>query len=132
MDKKIILVIATIISCFYCFRFGYILTGYGHGGQLIGIPFTIIMITLTIVYFSTTQSQLNKKIFSLASIYFITLCFFSVIVEAILRSSPNSFEVLYLESKGNVGKMFIGCLTLGLISTIIAFKKISRGKPKSL
>ncbi len=128
MDKKIILVIATIISCFYCFRFGYILTGYGHGGQLLGIPFTIIMITLTILYFSTTQGKLNKKIFSLASIYFITLSFFSVIVEAIIRGSPNSFEILYLESKGNIGKIFGGCLVVGLIATIIVFKKISRGQ----
>jgi hypothetical protein len=132
MDKKIILVIATIISCFYCFRFGYILTGYGHGGQLLGIPFTIIILILTIFYFNTTQSQLNKKIFSLVSIYFTTLSFFSVIVEAILKSSPNSFEILHVESKGNVGKIFIGCLTLGLISTIMAFKKINREQLKSL
>ena len=131
MDKKIILVIATTISCFYCFRFGYILTGYGHGGQLLGIPFVILMIILTIAYFILPQSELKSKIFKLTIIYFTTLCFFSAIVEGIIQGSSNYFEILYLEQNGIVGKIFIGCLSVGLIATIIIYKISSRQKLKS-
>ncbi len=126
MDKKIVLTVATIIACLYCFRFGYILTGYGHGGQLLGIPFAVIMIALTAIYFTTVEPKAKEKVFSLAAIFFITFSFFSVIVEAIVNSYPKYFDFLYLESKGHINQIFLACVVVGLIATIISFVKINK------
>ncbi len=126
MDKKIVLTAATIISCLYCFRFGYILTGYGHGGQLLGIPFALIMISLTAIYFTTIEPKAKEKVFSITAIFFITFSFFSVIVEAIINSHPKYFDFLYLEPKGHVNQIFFACVGLGIIATIISFIKLNK------
>jgi hypothetical protein len=126
MEKKVILIITTILSILYCFRFGYILTGYGHGGQLVGIPFAILMIVFSILCLFVTDKNLENKIFIITIFYFSTIAFFSLTIEAIIRNSNNAFEILYKYNTGVIGKIFIGFIVLGTFTSFLAIKKFNK------
>ncbi len=124
MTRKIILIALSLIAFYYCFRFGYIWTAYGHGGQLLGVPFAIVMLIITIIFF-TSRTKLNKdKIFYLGIVYFVTLAAFSVTIEIIRAKMNNYFGFLYYEPGGYVNKIFLGWLILGIIILIFILRQI--------
>ncbi len=132
MTKKIILIILTIISFYYCLRLGYIWTAYAHGGQILGIPFAFIMLLTTIIYFVMKTKSSQDKTFSFGFVYFLTLAAFSITVEVIRTSMKNYFEFLYYEPGGYVNKLFLGWLLIGAIVFLFLhfrFKKRSSDKP---
>jgi hypothetical protein len=123
--KGLTLSIFTIVSVLYCLHFGYIWTAYGHGGQLLGIPFALIMIGLTIRYVVSKNGRRKKKAFYGALFYFLSLAFFSITVEIIRSSNPNYFELLYAEPEGIVNKIFIAFAAAGIIATVLKFRQIN-------
>jgi ABC-type cobalt transport system substrate-binding protein len=125
MTKKIIFTGLTLIAFYYCFRFGYIWTAYGHGGQLLGIPFALIMMTITIVFFFSRVKRNQSQIFIIGVIYFLTLAAFSITIEIIRAKMNNYFQFLYYEPGGYVNKIFFGWLVIG---TIILFFKLRQIK----
>lgn len=122
MTRKIILIILTLISFYYCFRFGYIWTAYGHGGQLLGVPFALIMLIATIIYFAKKSHSSKSKTFIFCVVYFLTLAAFSVTIEIIRATMNNYFAFLYYEPDGYVNKIFLGWLLLGALILITSFK----------
>lgn len=126
MFKNLILLIQTVLAFAYCFRFGYILTGYGHGGQLLGIPFAIVML-LILVYFLSQKPGIRKnRAFILGTAYFLALAGFSATIEIIRATNANYFEFLYVEPGGYAGRIFMGWVCVGVISFILIRRKISK------
>jgi ABC-type polysaccharide/polyol phosphate export permease len=128
MTRKVVLLIFTLIGFYYCFRFGYIWTAYGHGGQILGIPFAIIMLITTIKYFVTKTNYAKEKVYSFGVVNFFTLAAFSVTIEIIRNNMTDYFSFLYYEPGGYVNKIFLGWLLLGLMVLIIIFRRIKRRK----
>lgn len=131
MTKKILLIVLTIISFYYCLRFGYIWTAYGHGGQILGIPFAFIMLVTTIIYFATKTKVRKDKTFIFGIVYFLTLAGFSITIETIRTTMKKYFEFLYYEPGGYVNKIFLGWLTVGAIVfllTYFRYKKLHNDK----
>ena len=122
MTRKIILMILTLIGFYYCFRFGYIWTAYGHGGQLLGVPFALIMLIATIMYFAQKSQSSKSKTFIFCIVYFLTLAAFSVTIEIIRATMNNYFAFLYYEPGGYVNKIFLGWLLLGALILFTSFK----------
>jgi hypothetical protein len=122
MARKIILIILTLIGFYYCFRFGYIWTAYGHGGQLLGIPFALILLILTIIYFGQKSQSNKNKTFFFSIVYFLTLAAFSVTIEIIRVTMKNYFEFLYYEPGGYVNHIFLGWLFLGVFTFFVLLK----------
>jgi ABC-type polysaccharide/polyol phosphate export permease len=122
MTRKIILIILILIGFYYCFRFGYIWTAYGHGGQLLGVPFALIMLIATIIYFAQKSQSSKNKAFIFCIVYFLTLAAFSLTIEIIRATVKNYFEFLYYEPGGYVNKIFLGWLLLGALTLFVSFK----------
>jgi hypothetical protein len=116
--KGLILTSLTLFSVCYCLRFGYIWTAYGHGGQLTGIPFALIMIVLVINYGLAKNQKRKVQVYYVSLFYFLTLALFSITIEIIRIATPNYFELLYVEPNGIVDKVFLAFIATGLIITI--------------
>lgn len=129
MTRKVILLVFTLIGFYYCLRFGYIWTAYGHGGQIIGIPFAFIMLITTIKYFVAKSNSRKENAYTFGVVYFFTLFAFSVTIEAIREYMTNYFSFLYYEPGGYVNEIFLGWLVLG---AIVLFLMIRRTKEKRL
>jgi hypothetical protein len=125
MIKKLILVLASLVSIYYCFRFGYIWTAYGHGGQILGVPFTLLMLIIVIKYLLKKQSVGKEKLFLFAVVYFLTLAAFSVTIEVIRATKENYFAFLYYEPGGYVNKIFLAWLIIGIIACTVGFRQIT-------
>jgi hypothetical protein len=126
MTKRLLLVTATIISIYYCFRFGYIYTAYGHGGQILGIPFALIMLITTIIFFFRKQPHGKEKTFAFGLIYFLTLAAFSITIEVIRATKENYFAFLYHEPGGYVDKIFISWLVLGTLLYLMTMRRYKK------
>jgi len=126
MTKKLLLIIATIISFYYCLRFGYIWTAYGHGGQISGIPFALIMLITSVAYFLSKPSYKKEKAFTFGIVYFFTLVAFSVTIEVIRATKENYFGFLYYEPGGYVNKIFLGWLIIGIVIYLFAIKRLKK------
>jgi hypothetical protein len=122
--KKIILIISTFVAFYYCFRFGYIWTAYGHGGQLLGIPFAFIMLIATAIFFIAKTKTVKDKAFIFSIVYFLTLSAFSVTIEFIRATMKNYFDFLYLNPGGYVDKIFLVWLIAGIIVLFLLFRQI--------
>lgn len=126
MKRKLLLIVLTLISFYYCFRFGYIWTAYGHGGQLLGVPFAFIMLITTIVYFVRKTHSGKLKTFTFGIVFFLTLAAFSVTIEIIRSSMKNYFEFLYYEPGGYVNKIFLGWLIAGAICLLFILRHLKK------
>lgn len=130
MTRKITLILSTLIAFYYCFRFGYIWTAYGHGGQLLGVPFAFIMLITTITFFIAKTQTGKDKAFIFGIVYFLTLAAFSVTIELIRVTMKNYFEFLYYEPDGYVEKIFLGWLVLGSVVFYLFIRQIKASKIK--
>ncbi len=128
MTKKVILIVSTIVAFYYCFRFGYLWTAYGHGGQLLGIPFAFIMLIATAIFFIGKTKAVKDKAFIFGIVYFLTLAAFSVTIEFIRATMKNYFDFLYLEPGGCVDKIFLGWLIAGTIVLLLFVRQIKTTK----
>lgn len=113
--RKIILTLITIIGVTYCLRFGYIWTAYGHGGQILGIPFAILIFGLTIAFFLSKKMKPKRIIFNLTIVIFMSLAGFSLTIEMIRKTMKNYFEFLYYEPEGWVNEIFLVWIIMGII-----------------
>jgi hypothetical protein len=126
MTRKTTLTITTLIAFYYCLRFGYIWTAYGHGGQILGIPFALGMLIITILFFTSKTHTRKDKIFNLGIVYFLTLAAFSITIETIRATMKNYFEFLYFEPGGYVDKIFLSWLILGTVAFIFILRQLKR------
>ena len=129
MTRKIVLSTLVLIAFYYCFRFGYIWTAYGHGGQLLGVPFAVVMLITTIIFFVTSTKKNKEITFYFGIIYFLTLTAFSITIEIIRANMNDYFQFLYYEPGGYVNKIFLGWLLLGAI-IFFMLKQIKNIKKK--
>jgi hypothetical protein len=123
MTRKAFLIVLTLIAFYYCFRFGYIWTAYGHGGQLLGVPFAFIVLITTIIFFIQKTTSGKYKTFSFGIIFFSTLASFSITIEIIRSTMKNYFEFLYYEPGGYVNKIFLGWLIVGVITLLLVLRQ---------
>jgi hypothetical protein len=126
MIKKAILILATLISFWYCLRLGYIWTAYGHGGQILGIPFALIMLFVTIAYFFGKQTHRKEKAFIFGITFFSTLASFSATIELIRAIKENYFEFLYNEPGGFIDQIFLAWLLVGAITYYTLIVKLKK------
>ena len=112
--KKTLLILISIIGIWYCLRFGYIWTAYGHGGQVLGIPFAILLIGLTIGYFLSKQTNTKRKLFNFSVLYFLSLAGFSLTIELIREKVENYFKFLYYEPEGWVNEILLCWIIIGI------------------
>ncbi|TKK64159.1 hypothetical protein FC093_23105 [Ilyomonas limi] len=126
MTKKAILVTATFIGFCYCFRFGYIWTAYGHGGQILGVPFALIMLFTTILSFTAKTNKGKDTAFIFGIIYFLTLAAFSVTIEIIRATMTNYFDFLYYEPNGYVDKIFLSWLIIGAVAFLLTLRQMRK------
>lgn len=99
----------------YCFRFGYIWTSYTHGGQLLGVPFAVLIIGLTISFFLSTKANTKRKIFGATCLIFMSLTGFSLTIEFIRKTMKDYFEFLYYEPEGWVNEILFGWILIGIV-----------------
>lgn len=117
--KKLTLAVFTLAAFLYCFRFGYILTNYGHGGQILGIPFAIIMLITTVVL-STSKKETHRTFaFIFGIIYFFCLTGFSVTIESIRDTNLNYFHYLYAEPGGVVDEILLGWIIASILTLLL-------------
>ena len=128
LTKTLILSIGTLISILYCLRFGYIWTGYPHGGQIVGIPFTLVMIIFLIVFLLEENSLCKEKCFYGGLIYFLELGFFSITIELIRVFNKENFEFLYNGHFGWIIRILSGWILLGTASYFWINSKIIKRK----
>lgn len=128
MTRKVTLIIFTLIAFFYCFRFGYIWSAYGHGGQLLGVPFVLIMLITTLLFFAAKTNVSKSRLFSFGIVYFLTLAAFSITIETIRATVRYYFQFLYYQPGGYVDKIFLGWLVLGAIVLVFMFRKTPKIK----
>ena len=126
MQRKIILILLTLISFYYCFWFGYIWTAYGHGGQLLGIPFALVMMTITIIFLFSPLKRNQDQAFVIGVIFFLTLAAFGITIEIIRATMKNYFEFLYTEPGGYVNKIFLGWVVIGMSVLFFMLRKINK------
>ena len=131
MTRKIILIVLTLAAFYYCLRFGYIWTAYGHGGQILGIPFALIMLFTSIKYFTSKTKHRQDRIFSFATIYFLTLAAFSITIEIIRNTKEEYFSFLYHEPGGFVNKIFFVWVMLGIIVFLFSLRRINKRQQSS-
>ncbi len=112
--KKTLLILISIIGIWYCLRFGYIWTAYGHGGQVLGIPFAILLIGLTISYFLSKKKNTKRKLFNFSVLYFLSLTGFSLTIELIREKVENYFKFLYYEPEGWVNEILLCWIIIGI------------------
>ena len=125
MTGKILLVTMTIISFLYFPRFGYIWSGYGHGGQILGLPFALAMLFITVKYFNQSKVQRKSLTILLGVAFFLTLAGFSITIEIFRILRHDYFKLLYSEPNGFVNKIFLIWLIVGLtISAVFRILKI--------
>ena len=117
--RAALLILTTLISLYYCLRFGYIWTAYGHGGQILGIPFAILNLILVISYFLTKNKNRKSNLFIITIIYFLTLAGFSITIELIRSTKENYFQFLYYEPGGWVNKILLAWLIFGIVVLIV-------------
>jgi hypothetical protein len=94
--RREILIVFMIISIIYCFQFGYILTSYAHGGQLIGIPFTGLIVILTMAFLISNGQNTKRKLFHITFFTFSSLAGFSLTIELIRNLKEDYFRVSIL------------------------------------
>jgi len=126
--KGFALLVMTLLTIFYCLRFGYIWTAYGHGGQITGIPFALIMIGLAIAYSTSKKEERKEKLFYTTLFYFLAVASFSLTVEIIRSTTTDYFELLYVEPNGIVNKIFLGFILAGILATVLKFSQIKKRK----
>lgn len=121
--EVIILLLLCLFSLPYSLIFGYLLTHYMHGGQLTGIPFSIILwIYSLIIILSKKESRIN--IFRIINYcYVITLATY-IIVMNITISILSKDEVynLYYTPQGNMGVadyIFLSHVIIGITICVI-------------
>ena len=123
--KKIILSTLTILMFLYCLRLGYIWTAYAHGGQLAGIPFALLALFLTFLFFLTKNLNRKENIYFVTLSYFISIAGFSLSIEIIRKVKYEYFAFLYHEGTGWVNEILLAWLVLGLVIFIL-LKYISK------
>ena len=122
-SRTLLLSIVTIISIVGCFPFGFLLTGYGHGGQIMGIPFTMISIIIMVV-FSTLQTETKKeKVFIFGMTYFLTLLAFSLTV-ILFKFNLKDISYIFLYEYNAVFPILIFYLVVGLFIAIRKIRKL--------
>ena len=133
MIRALILVVLNIISFYYCFRLGYIWTAYGHGGQILGVPFAIIMLISTVIFMTRKSRDSRHRCFIFCIIYFLTLASFSATIEIVRAKMENYFAFLYYEPGGYVNKIFLGWTLLGggILTWYLLYSKKSVEKKSS-
>src|SRR6185436_14683274 len=110
--------IASIFNLFYSFRFGYLLTGYGHGGQLLGLPFGFFVIIISIIASFLDNTKTSRILNIIAINLLLAIFIYSVIAEFITGYYDNYFEILYADNTGLSMKLFIWIFGLSLLSTL--------------
>lgn len=126
MLRKFILIIFTAVGFYYCLRLGYIWTAYGHGGQIMGIPFTLLMLAFTIAFFRAKNDYQKRRFFIIGSVYFLTFAGFSITIETIRETMDNYFVFLYYEPGGYVDEIFMGWAVTGVLSLFIIIKRLKK------
>ena len=126
MQRKIILILLTLTSFYFCLWFGYIWTAYGHGGPLLGIPFALVMMVITIIFIFSTSKKNQDQTFAIGIIFFLTLAAFGITVEIITQVMKDYFKFLYIEPGGYVNKIFLGWVIIGLSALFLALRKIKK------
>ena len=104
--RDIFLLSASIVTFLYTFRFGYLLTGYGHGGQILGIPFTLLLIILAFVGGFITNIKVKRIVNILTFFLFLSIAIYSGITETIIRTNQHWFSILYVDNVGISDKIF--------------------------
>jgi uncharacterized membrane protein YhaH (DUF805 family) len=95
------------------------LTNYLHGGQIIGIPFAIMMFITTVV-FSTAKKEAHQTFaFIFGVIYFFSLTGFSVTIERIRDTNLSYFQYLYAEPSGVVDEILLGWIVAGILTLLV-------------
>lgn len=111
--KRLLLALLTIISLYYCLEFGYLLTGYARGGQILGIPFAVCILLLTIKYFSSR----SLKHFVLTLACFTSFTFLHLVILFIKLLHGNWFEFLYVYGNADIILIcwLIGTIIIGVV-----------------
>jgi len=124
--EKILLIVLTILGFYFCLDFGYILTGYLHGGQLLGIPVAVMLAVFSgLTIFTKTQ---KKKIFRILTYgYFLTMLTYAMTVLIIREwGQENTWTYLY-SMDGKADDFFIWISATGLLISvtivILTYKK---------
>lgn len=107
--KRTILALISIIAVFYCFDFGFLLTAYAHGGQILGIPFAIWILISTIRYYFDG----SIRHFAMALTSFLSFFLLALVILIIKEVRGDWFEFLYVY--GNVEDI----LLFWLLATVV-------------
>jgi prolipoprotein diacylglyceryltransferase len=99
-----------------------------HGGQILGIPFSLIMILILIISLFTKEDLRKDKLFYGGLIYFLTIGLFSLTIELIRNFKTDYFDFLYCDPGHWVDKILLAWLIVGSISFIFTYKSLNENK----
>lgn len=92
--EKILLILLSLVGFYFSYDFGHLLTGDFGVGQVVGIPFAVILTILSVLTILTKNK--NKKTFRVLTIgYTMSILLFVLIVELIKRNGQTGDSYLY-------------------------------------
>ena len=115
--ERILLILLSLVGFYFSYDFGYLLTGDFGLGQVVGIPFAVILAILSILTILTENKK--KKIFRVLTIgYTLSILLFVLIVELIKRNGGTADSYLYYP-EGRAYTILLWTLGAGIISMLI-------------
>jgi len=115
--EKVFLILLIIFSFYYCLDFGYILTNYGHGGQLSGIPFALAILIYSLINLFTKNNQV-RNVFRIINYVYVLSMLGYVLTVLYIKSKNGGYEYLYhfdANHEAKNGVIFNGYMIGGLI-----------------
>lgn len=129
--EKIFLICLAIFGVIYSFEFGLQLSSYGHGGQLLGVPFAIMLIIYcSVIIFS--KSAKRRRVFRIINYTYVTSMTLYSLTIFIIKSNKKetAWDYLYLFNVPDLTrseKIFngyaIGGLSVCIILLIINWRR---------
>lgn len=124
--EAIILVVFVLLGFYFCYDFGYLLTGEGGLGQLFGIPFAVVLAVLSAWLIFTKHKKRTFRILTWG--YLLTMMSYVWTILVIKGTNQeNALEYLYHYQDGK-SYQILGLLITGgaSISLAIIFSRNRR------
>lgn len=128
--EVIFLLLLCVFSIPYSLVLGYLITHYIHGGQLTGIPFSIILWIFSLnIIFSKSEKRINiYRIINYS--YILTLIVYILTMNIIINSiSSEKLYNMYYTPQGNMGVadyIFLGITFSGIITCVFLVKRYKK------
>ncbi len=119
----IFLVLISFIGVIFCFQFGYIITNYPHGGQLIGVPFAVALVVYSLVIILSKSPRKRRTFRIINYTYMATMSVYLLVVSLIKQyKGEDSYGYLHHFNPPDLSlneRLFNGIALSGIVLCIL-------------